>query len=184
LAISSRLPSRQQAAQVYAVIVLLLYGWMMWWFLFRFTTWRLYLTAWEIGGVLAFSIVTAFLESILVALVLLAITFCLPRSWIRDSFVARGAMLAGATLLYMMYLDDQFKHEMLFPGLPKPLWLLALPLAAVPIVTYASGRIPWLRRLVESFADRATVFLYLLVPLSALSVLVLVVRLVTARLGS
>ena len=174
--ISSRLPDRQQAAQVYAVIVLMLYGWMIWWFLFRFTTWRLYLRPWELAGVFAFSSVTAFIESALVFGVPVALALCLPRSWFSAVFVARGGMLAAAVLTYMMFLDDRLKHEMLYPVLPNTPGVLALPLAAVPVLVFAAGRIAWLRRFIESFAERATVFLYIFMPLSAISVIVLGAR--------
>lgn len=182
MGISSRLPGRQQLSQVYAIIVLLLYGWMTWWFLFRFTTWRLYLNAWEIAGVLAFSLTTTLVESALVFFVLLILALLLPQKWLGDVFVARGGMLAAAGLIYMMYLDDQLKHEMLFPALPTAPWLLVLPLAGILVLVYAAGHFPWLRRAVESLADRATVFLYLLMPLSAVSVLVLAARLLTGAI--
>jgi len=176
LATSSRLPDRLQAARVFAIIVLMLYGWMMWWFLFRFTTWRLYLDLWELAGVLAFSLTTALLESALVFCLPAALALILPRPWFRDAFVSRGGMLAAASLLYMMFLDDRLKHEMVFPQIPTSPWLLALPLAAIPLLVVAAGRIPWLRRAVESMADRATVFLYVFMPLSAVSLALLCVR--------
>lgn len=149
---------------------------MTWWFLFRLTTWRVYLNPWELAGVLAFSLVLTFTESILVFCVPVILGLCLPRSWFREVFVARGGMLAATGLIYMMFLDDQLKHEMLFPTLPIQPWLLVLPLVAVPVMVFAAGRMASLRRIVESFADRATIFLYLLMPLTAISVFVIGAR--------
>jgi len=63
-------------------------------------------------------------------------------------------------------------------------WLLALPLAAIVLIPYAAGRIAWFRRIVESFADRATIFLYIMLPLSGISMFVVLVRALALTLSS
>ena len=184
MGISSRLPSRQQLVQVYAIIVLIIYSWTILWLFWKLPSWRIFLNTWEILGVLAFSLVSALVESLVVLCVPVILATFLPRSWFADAFVSRGGSLAATALGYMMFLDDRFKHEMLYPELPVGAWWLALPLAAVVLVPYAAGRITRLRTAVESFADRATIFLYVMLPLSGFAVLVIVVRWLFAAGGS
>jgi len=184
LAISSRLPGRQQIIQVYAIIVLIIFSWTILWLFWKLPSWRIFLTAWEIVGVLAFSLSTALAESLVVLSALLILVLSLPRAWFGEVFVARGASLAATALGTMMFLDDQFKHEMLYPELPLGVWLLALPLAAIVLIPYAAGRIAWFRRIVESFADRATIFLYIMLPLSGISMFVVLVRALALTLSS
>ena len=184
MGISSRLPSRQHLAQVYAIIVLITYSWTILWFLWKLPSWRIFLTAWEILGVLAFSLTTALVESLVVLCIPVALAVCLPGSWFREVFVSRGGSLAATALGYMMFLNDKFKHETLYPELPVDAWLLALPLAAIVLIPYAAGRISGLRTIAESFADRATVFLYVMLPLSGFSMIVVVVRWLVRAVGS
>jgi hypothetical protein len=162
---------------VLGIIVLMTYSWTILWFLYRFPSWRIFLTAWEILGALAFSLAMALVESVVVLCIPVVLCLILPRPWFRDVFVARGASLAAALLGYLMFLNEQLKHETSFPALPMPAVLLVLPLAAVALIPYAAGRLNWLRRFTESSADRATIFLYIMPPLSAISIFVVIIRL-------
>jgi hypothetical protein len=161
---------------VYAVIVLIVYGWTITWFSWRFPGWLLFLKASEILIVVAYALATNFAESLAALCVPLLLSPVLPKKSFRDVFVARGAALAIAGLAYLMFLTDQFKYKNDYPNLRLETWVLALPIAAIPPLVYLAGRITWLRKILESFADRATIFLYITVPLSILSVLAILVR--------
>jgi hypothetical protein len=161
---------------VYAIIVLIIYSWTILWFLWKLPTWRIFLTASEIVGVLAFSMATVLVESLIALGIPVVAGLCLPRRWFGDVFVARGGSLAAAALGYMMFLGDQLKYEMEYPKLALDAWLLALPLAAIVLIVYAAGRLGWLRRIIESLAERATIFLFLMLPLSVIAIFVLVIR--------
>jgi len=162
--------------RVYAIIVLILYNWTIIYWLTRLPGWRVFLTPWEILGILDFSLTTALLESLLVLCLPMIVAVCLPRPWFGDSFVARGGALVAAVLAYMMFLDIQFKHEMLYPALPLSGWVLVLPLVLIVPLVLAAGRITALRRAVEALAERATIFLYIMLPLSGISVILLLAR--------
>jgi hypothetical protein len=179
LGISSRLPSRQQLAQVYAIIVLLIYSWTILWSFWKLPTWRIFLTAWEIAGALSFSLATVLVESLAVLGIPVLAALCLPRRWFGEVFVARGGALAATALGYMMFVGDRLKYEMEYPKLPLESWLLALPLAAIVLIVYAAGRVTWLRRASEALGERATIFLFLMPPLSIVAILVLVIRALT-----
>ena len=166
-----RLPTWQQAAQVYAIIVLLTYTWTILSFFWMFPSWRIILTAGEILGVLAYSLAAVLLESLLVMVVVVIAAAALPKKWFGDVFVARGAALVLAGLGYAMFLSEQLKTQGGFPKLALPGWVLIMPLGAIVLLVYLAGRITLVRKFLESLADRATIFLYVMTPLSVLSLL-------------
>jgi hypothetical protein len=166
-----RLPTWQQTAQVYAIIVLVTYSWTILSFFWMFPSWRIILTAGEILGVLGYSLAAVLLESVLVMVVIVAVAVALPKTWFSDVFVARGAALVLAGLGYAMFLSEQLKTQGGFPKLGLPGWILIMPLVAIVLVVYLAGRIRLVRNFLGSLADRATIFLYVMTPLSVLSLL-------------
>lgn len=179
MGISKRFPGRNEIAQVYAVIVLLIYSWTIIRFLWVFPTWRSHLTAGEITGALANGVAMNLAESALFLGVLLLLAACLPEHWLRGPFVARGTVLAISAVGYMLFLSDQLKYQGLFPALSLPGWALMLPLAGIAALAYLAGRWLVLRKAAQVLAENATIFLYILPPLSVLSVLVILLRAVT-----
>ena len=169
--ISKRLPGWKDLTQVYGIIVLVIYSWTILSFLWMFPSWRNILTAGEILAVLAFSLASAFAESLVVLCVPALVGLVLPRTWFGNLFVARGAALALSGLAYVMFLDRQLQSQSGFPELGLPGWVLLAPLAVIVLLVYLPGRIKLLRKFLESLADRATIFLYIMVPVSAISVL-------------
>jgi hypothetical protein len=164
-------------AQVYAIAVLIIYSWTILWFFWKLPTWRIILTPWEILGVLAFLLATNLAESLGVLCIPVVLALILPRGWFGDVFVARGASLMMTGLAYMMFLGDQLKYQGAFPSLTLQPWLLSLPLGVIALMVYLSGRIGWVRRIAESLADRATIFLYVMLPLSIISLFVILIGL-------
>ena len=173
---SSRLPSRQQVTQVYAIIVLLLYGWTMLWFLWKLPSWLGFLTVGEILTVLAYSLSTNFVESLAALCVPVAFALILPRAWFRDAFVARGATMMIASLGALMLAAGNFRNRDELPYLLVGAWRPALVLLGIAAAAFLAGHVGKLRGLVEALADRATIFLYAALPLSILSILVIAAR--------
>ena len=130
----------------------------------------------EILGVLAYALVTDLLESLTVILAPILGSLVLPRRWFQESFVARGTALVMSGLGYMIYVAYQFKSKDDYPSLSLKPWSLALALAAILVIVALAGRIPVVRRVLEGLADRATVFLYLTIPLSVAALLIMLVR--------
>lgn len=172
----SRLPTWAQIAPVYAVIVLIVYSWTILWFFWRMPGWLYYLNAGEILMAYAYSMATNFVESLVVLSGLLILGIALPKKWFCDVFVARGAALVMAGLGYMMYLGDQFKNTVDFPKLALQAWTVAVAVVGILLIVFLAGRISIIRRVLELLADRATVFLFISIPLSTLAMLVIVAR--------
>ena len=176
---SSRLPGWLQLAQVYSIAVLIIYSWTILWFFWKLPTWQIFLTTGEILRVLAFSLATNMVESLVLLCIPVLLALILPRTWFSDVFVARGASLTMTGLAYLMFLGDQLKFQGAFPSTALEPWLLALPLGALALIVYLVGKIALFRRMVESLADRATIFLFVMPPLSVISLLVVLVGLTT-----
>jgi hypothetical protein len=171
-----RIPSRAQLLPVYGVIVLILYSWTLLWFFWKVPAWLYYLNAGDMLMALAYSLATNFAESLVVLCAPLILALALPRRWFYDVFVARGAALAIAGLGYLMFLAYQFKEKSAYPALSLQAWTILLAAALIAMVVYLFGRIAVLRKALEVIADRVAIFPYILVPLSIVSLLVVLVR--------
>jgi hypothetical protein len=173
------MPSRAQVAQVFAVIVLMVYSWTILWFFYKLPSWLYFLDVGEITTVFAYSLATNLAESIAVLCGPVALSLILPRKWFHDVFVARGGTLAIAGLAYMMYVAFQFKSKDDYPSLTLKPSSLVLVLVLIVVLVYLAGRSHLLRRIVETVADRATIFLYVYMPLSLLALLVVLFHWIT-----
>lgn len=174
MSIAGRFPSLQDNLRVYAVIVTLIYAWTILWLFWALPSWLYFLTIAEILPVFAYALTTNLLESVLILLGLNLLSALLPQKWFRESFVARSFWLVSLGLGYLMYFASLFGKEEEYPaGLLQ--WS---PLAVLVIflLTLLLDRVAWIRLLAERIADRLTVFLYVTIPLSIISVLVVIVR--------
>jgi len=171
---SNRFPSLEENIQVYAVIATPVYAWSILWLFWELPSWLNYLTPGEILPIFAYALVTNLLESLSVLAGLNLLCFFLPKKWFHDAFVARSFLLLLLGLGYLMYFASLFGLETDYPaGLLR--W------SAVAFVLFVTlslilGGILAIKKMAEIVADRLTIFLYLTVPLSLLSLLVVVVR--------
>jgi hypothetical protein len=175
LDISSRFPKQKDIAAVYAVIVLMIYGWTILKFNYNLPGWLYFLNLGEIAGVFAYSAVTNLLESLLVLLGVVAAAVILPRKLFGDAFVARAAALCILVLALMMYIASQFTTKQYYPS--EIIRWSPLVLAVFAVVAYLLGRINFTRQALEFFADRAIIFLYITIPVSLISLVVVLFRL-------
>lgn len=176
MAISKRFPAWEQVAAVYAVIVVVIYSWTLLWFFWKYSGWAYFMNIVEIANILADSLTINLAESIVVLLAPLAAAVVLPQKWFRNDFVARGVALVLPVLAYMIYIAYQLDHELDYPSAALD-WAPVVLLATLLLV-FAVGRFSPLRKLLEAFADRTTVFLYLSIPVSLLAVVAVIVQLV------
>jgi len=174
LDISSRFPTQKEIAPVYAVIVLVIYGWTILKFNYNLPGWLYFLNLGEIMSVFAYSMVTNLLESLFVLLGVIAAGILLPKKWFREAFIARGVSLSILVLGLMMYIADQFKTKEYYPA-EIIRWSPAVLVLIGPVV-YLLGRLQFTRKAIEFFADRALIFLYISIPVSVLSLLAVLIR--------
>lgn len=171
-----RIPGWPQIIPVYGVIVLMVYTWTLLWFFWKVSSWLFFLNAGEILTSLAYVLATNFAESLVVVCGPLFLTLVLPKKWFHDVFIARGASLSILGLGYMMFLAEQFQNKSDYPSTSLHAWTVALAAAGISVVVYLCGQIGLLRKIIEVIADRVAIFVYILTPLSVISLLVVAAR--------
>lgn len=172
-----RLPDRQSIIGVYATAVFVIYGWTLLRSFWKVPSWSFFLSIGEILSVYAYAFVVAFLESMLVLSILLLIGFVLPSRWWNDRFTSMGVIwlvvIEGSVML-RLYTNRAPEFWESFLNAQASWWTytvllaLALTLLAVFVKPFQRG--------LELIADRFVVFLYLYMPLTVLSFLVVVLR--------
>ncbi len=171
----NRLPPSSAIFPVFAVISFLIYGWTLVIFFWKVPSWLMFLTLDEILVNLAYALAAALLESLAILALLLLISIILPAAMMKDVFVTRGAVAAliglGSVVLYMVRFSEV--GYSFLDGLT--LWTLS-SLALTLLLTFLAPRLNFIVRLAAWTSDRVTVFVYIFLPLSALSFLVVIYR--------
>ena len=174
----ARLPGLQAILPVYAVIVVMLAGWTIAAFLWKVSAWLLLLNLGEIFTLFAYALTASFLESLLILLLLLALSFLFPPQTLRDHFVVRGTILAfglcGA-LMAFVGLHMKFGLDIGMSVLLGPLGVLMLTTALLA-GSSATRSMRVIQSVILWISDRLMVFLYILLPLFVMSSLYLVIR--------
>jgi hypothetical protein len=174
LAIFNRIPKQKEILPVYAVIVLMIYGWTILKFSYYVPGWLYFLNLGEILMVFAYSATVNLLESLLVLLGIVAIGTVLPKKWFADAFVARGVVFSAIVLGLMMYVANQFNYKEYYPS--EMIRWFPVIVIVMGVFVYFLGRIKFVCNIIEAFADRAIIFLYISIPVSLLSLIVVVIR--------
>lgn len=175
MALFNRLPKWSQIAAVYAVIVLVIYAWTILWFFWKLPSWLHFLSVGEIFTIYAYSASTNLLESLLILCLPLGLGMILPRKWFSDVFVTRGIIVALSILGYSAYVLTQFQSREDYPGGIIRLFPLVF-LASLPLA-FLVGKVKLLVKVIDFFAEQATIFLYLFIPISVVCLLAVLVRL-------
>jgi hypothetical protein len=119
-------------------------------------------------------VVVNLLESVLVLLVPILMSIILPQKWFYDQFKTKSISLVLLGLGYLIYLDKKLYADFPFP-LPLVRWI---PVAGVAILllVFLIDRVGFLRRVLDELANRLTIFLYISIPISVVSLLVILIR--------
>jgi hypothetical protein len=174
LFIKNKLPRLAQVYPVYAVIVILTYGWTIYWALWKLPSWLDFLPLGQIGAIFCYLMATNLIESLLALLGVIILSLILPQKWFRDLFVSRGSVLAAGVLISIMVFEYHFDKPADYFNL-YPLYFLWTFLLAV-VLAFLAGWIPTVRKTVEVFSENAVIFLYISLPLSLLSLIAIIVR--------
>ena len=174
--IRNKFPTAVQVAQVFAVASIMLYGWTTYRLIQKLPSWLYYLNFKEILSNTSYTLVFDFMETLLFVGVILLLNFLLPKKFFLDFFVARGSLLSILGLGYLIYLAlavgaskaTQFPAD-LFRWAP----LVFLVILALAIFL---PRVETIRKVAEDFANRAVIFLYILLPLTGLGTLIFFVN--------
>jgi hypothetical protein len=169
-----RLPSFNQLIPVYAVIVSVVYTWSLLKFFWRLPSFLYSFTAGEIVVTYAYLNVVNLFESLVILLVPIALSFILPDKWFHDRFTSKSVLLVSLLLGYLVYLASHIIVEQPFPYTlmkSSPLFVVL-----ILVLVFFLDRIPPLSKIVESLSSRLVVFLYISIPVSLISLLIVLFR--------
>lgn len=171
-----RFPATSAILQVYAVITAPIFGWTITSWLWKLPSWLNFLTPGEITAIFFYAMLTAFLESVLICSVFLLLCLLLPPQLFRDHYVVRGTWVAlGLCLSILGNGVWRAMTRFTYAEISLLIWSF-VSLIIIVLLAFVSTRVRFMTLLAAWISDRLTIFLYLLIPLSILSVLVVVIR--------
>jgi hypothetical protein len=170
-----RLPSRDQVISQFASCVFLVYTWTIFSFLYKLPGWLMFLNLSEVLGVFSYALASALVESLLILLFLVALAVLLPKPWFGDRFVAQGTVLAVVLSFWSVVFQFIYASTPRWDTSKMLLWFLLL-LLSTPIAGFLVHRLERFGGLVNAFADRLTLFLYVYVPMGLLGLAIVAVR--------
>jgi len=175
----SRLPARQHIVNVFATAAFIVYGWTIYASFWKIPSWMFYLKLDEIFSVYAYSFLVNFVESALLTAGLVFLGFFLSDNLWKDGFLSASvitlAISVGSALLHMRLYENP-NQRVGFIDSQLRWWGMTILITFVASFVFA--RVPWLRRVSENLADRFVVFLYIYIPLTMLSLGLVIFRIV------
>ena len=168
-----RLPNFHDVVCVYAVIASMLFTWSLLLFFWYLPSWLHFMTLGDVLAVFSYVMASSFFESLAFLLFLLFLCFSLPPNYLRNEFVARGTSITLCVIgLIMIYfrVNNAGITKILFSEVGIG---LALAIIIISLLLTKIDRVRW--ALME-LSDRLTIFLFILIPLSIFSLLVIFIR--------
>ena len=165
----NRLPKVQDIYPVFGLITFLIYAWGLYAFAWILPSWLNFLSLQEIAGILSYTFVVNFLESITLLCSLLFLGVLLPRIF-RFDFIFRASLSAlWVACLYSFLMLAKIPYYRLWAVLL--IWMLMMP-----FIHYYLGRNQTARAIIISLTERAIIFNYVCIPLTILSFINLIFR--------
>jgi hypothetical protein len=127
-------------------------------------------------AVVAYRIAESFMECLLVLGMLILTSFILPPRFFRNAFVVRGTAFAMCLLSLIILFWKRFESD---PGVLISdyieIWTVGALLLA-SLISYASAKIRAVSDFMDWVSNRMIVFLYILMPLSIISLITVLIR--------
>jgi hypothetical protein len=175
--ILNRLPDRISFVNVYAVVVTISFSWTMVNSFWLVPSWLYYLNVGQVASLYAYLFVFGFAESVLLMVGCLLIALILPAAWWKEKFIPRSTaaviVVMGSLFLSAFQFRDPEVREQFVAA--QPIWWL-VTFAVAFAFAWLAGRARWLGRVLENIADRCVILLFIYMPLTALSILVVLAR--------
>ncbi len=140
-----------------------------------FPAWFIRLSMWELAGAISYPLVTALLESGLLWLVLVGLSFVLPKKWLADKFAALSSLIVWLLSAWVMLAQFIFVHILQ--------WDLEFKIGGLVLVVVSIGLAFWLvhhfGRLegwIKKLAQNLAVLTYLYIFFDLLGLVVIILR--------
>lgn len=170
-----RFPALQEVIPVYSVIATILYLWTLVVWIWQVPSWLLFLTLGQLFSILAYEMVNCLVESLIFLAFVIALTAILPARLIKNDFVVRSTWLTiGLLGPLAIYFICFFNIGATYAPY-QTVWVVASILLSA-LLASLSARVAWMRNIASWISDRLTIFLFLFIPASAISMAVIIVR--------
>jgi hypothetical protein len=175
--ILQRFPARTSVLPVYAVICSIVYSWTIFSTFWKIPSWLYNLTMDEIIRINAYALTVNLFESIFILGGLLFLCMILPARFLKNDFTIRATVvvvcLLGSAMLhlYVNRSNDSFEN---FIATMQMWW--GITLLVLAILLWVSVKVQWIRWVLTDISDRLIILLYLLMPLSLISVVIVILR--------
>jgi len=169
-----KLPLWSEVQAVFGLLVFAVFSWSIRGFLYKLSAFLLYHNLGDIFGIFSYMMGIALLESAIIMAAFLFLAVIFPKSWFRDGFVYKAALLALVVGGAMIYLQSILTFR--FPSVPTLVAFLVIPLAVWLALIFLTMKIKRFRVLLDFILDRVSVFLYIYVPIGIVGLVVMVVR--------
>lgn len=170
-----RLPARTEIFLVLSMAAFVIFTWSLRAFFFGIPAFLLSQTPGEILVILFYMLAVALLETILVTFSLAGLAIILPGGWLKEGFSYKASFFIVASAAIFIHLQYVLTNQ---PTVNFLLRELGLMLALWLIPTLLTRYIGVVRKIVLDVLDRLTIFSYLYLPLGAISLIVILIRLV------
>ena len=169
-----RLPPFHEILSFYAVIVFLVYSWTLLAFFWKVPSWRYYLGTGDILVILAYTLASKLLESMLILCIFLLAGFVLPAGWLSNKFVVHGSLVIFSFTFWVTLFDlNSVAHSLTQQDVLS--FMFGFPLMATLGILLAD-RTPLVHKLMVFVGNQLIVFLYLWLPLSLVGILIVILR--------
>jgi len=176
--ITRRVPPTSAILGLYGVIVFFIFSWTLLVSFYKFPSWILYLTIDQILVIYAYNFSVNVAESLLALAVMLLLELT-----VFFIFMNKDEMQTRPTLLFIFILGSAMWRLLLFQNYQaasafvegETLWWAITLALAFPGAMFLA-KIKFIQKAVEAFAERATVFLYIYLPLGLVSLIVISIR--------
>jgi hypothetical protein len=175
LFLKNHFPKLQEIILVFAVNVVILYTFSLWFSFHDFSrNWILYLDLEDILGVFAYIMIGAFIEALLIIGFLIFVYFLLPPSITQGRFVLYGTILTITFLLALMLRAETLVG--ISHILKNNNMVFIFFIISALTLSFVAEQIKTVRSIIETFADRCVIFLYIYLPLSLLAAVIIAIR--------
>ncbi len=164
------LPGPTQIIPVYGLIVMLVYGWNIYWVAWNLPSWLGFIALGDILGIFAYSLIVNFFESFVVLNAVILLGVILPEGWLRRDFVLVG----GFVVLYFLGFGMFLLYN--YISLPQLGRSVTAALFLFFVGQYAIRRFRPARKVIETLAERSVVFLYISIPITIVGLFIVVLR--------
>jgi hypothetical protein len=172
--LKKHLPPFQNILPVFAITSFMVYGWTTLIYFRYLHYWSAFLNLGEISAIFCYSMLADLGESLIITFLLLAMCFVLPSRYLRDMFVVRGTLLVVFVFLSISLFINIFPDLNAYAYMVLP-WTIATFVGAVLLAVFVT-KIHFIVRAITWLSDSVIIFLYVLMPVTALSLLVVLAR--------